>query len=138
MNVDNRPIIAITIGDPAGIGPEVVTKSLLSRQIYDMCRPLVFGEAGILAAMMQLLGASLHINKVTGPDKVIGKFGTIDLLDLHNLKPEDVNFGVVNKDCGRAAMEYISTALAILMRLWKNIRRRGYCMTAQEIFKNWA
>lgn len=115
MNADNRPVIAITIGDPAGIGPEVVIKSLLARQTYDICRPLVIGEAGILTAMMHLLDSPLEINKVTGPDEATGQFGTIDLLDLPNLKPEDIDFGIVNKDCGRAAMEYISTAAELVM-----------------------
>ena len=115
MNDDNRPVIAITIGDPAGIGPEVVIKSLLARQIYDICRPLIIGEAGILDTMVRLLDAPLEINRITGPAGVIGQFGTIDLLDLHNLKPEDVDFGVISKACGRAAMEYISTAAELVM-----------------------
>ena len=51
MTGDNRPIIAITIGDPAGIGPEVVVKVLANKEIYDLCRPLVIGEgATVLAA----------------------------------------------------------------------------------------
>ena len=45
MTVDQRPIIAITIGDPAGIGPEVVVKALADKAIYEMCRPLVIGES---------------------------------------------------------------------------------------------
>ena len=115
MNADNRPVIAITIGDPAGIGPEVVIKSLLSPQTYDICRPLVIGQAGILIAMMHLLDAPLEINKVTGPEEMIGQFGTIDLLDLPDHKLEDFKFGIVNKACGRAAMKFISTAAELVM-----------------------
>jgi 4-hydroxythreonine-4-phosphate dehydrogenase len=114
MDIDNRPVIALTIGDPAGIGPEVVIKSLFSKQTYDICRPLVIGEAGVLATMIKILDARLEMNKITSPAGVIGQFGTIDLLDLHNIKPEELDFGVISKACGRAAMEYVSTAAELV------------------------
>ena len=64
MTGDKRPIIAITIGDPAGIGPEVVVKALANKAIYDMCRPLVIGESATLRAAIELIKKPLNIHAV--------------------------------------------------------------------------
>ena len=56
------PIIAITMGDAAGVGPEVVMKSLGAADLYERCRPLVIGDAGRLREAGALVGSSLAVN----------------------------------------------------------------------------
>jgi 4-hydroxy-L-threonine phosphate dehydrogenase PdxA len=61
MTIKQRPIIAITMGDAAGIGPEIIVKALLSEQIYSICRPLLVGEGTTMSAMMGLLDSPLKL-----------------------------------------------------------------------------
>ncbi len=116
MTTKQRPILAITMGDAAGIGPEVTVKALLSRQIYDICRPLVVGEGITISAMIRLLDSPLKLHPVEKAGEVQGQYGTIDLLDLHNLDQKDVTIGKVCKACGKAAMEYITKAAELALQ----------------------
>ena len=62
-----KPILAITMGDPAGIGPEIVAKALNHRETYEKCRPVVSGDAAVMGQAVKLLGLPLEVNAV---DKV--------------------------------------------------------------------
>ena len=115
MTVKGKPIIAITMGDAAGIGPEIIVKALQSEYIYDMCRPLLIGDGGIMADMIGLLGSGIELHPVNMVDEVKGKPGTIDLLDLHNLDRGEVTFGRVSPACGRAAMQYVVRAAELII-----------------------
>ena len=102
-----RPIIAITMGDAAGVGPEIIVKALTSGPIYDICRPLVVGEGVSISVMITLLNSPLKLHFIDKASDVQGQYGTIDLLDMHNLDQKEVIVGKVGKACGKAAMEYI-------------------------------
>ena len=115
-----RPVIAITMGDAAGIGPEVVVKALLSRNVYDICRPLVIGDGATLLAVITMLDNPAKLSPVSTVREVRGQYSTIDLIDLHNLEPGEVIIGEVCQACGRAAMEYI--AVAAQMALHNEVR----------------
>lgn len=108
--VEERPIIAVTMGDAAGVGPEVIVKALLSRQVYAVCRPLVVGDGGIVQKVIGLLKAPLRLRAVRVAAEARGEFGSVDIIDLHNLEGEDVIPGKLCAACGRAAMEYIAKA----------------------------
>ena len=73
MTVEKRPVIAITIGDPAGIGPEVVVKALSDETIYDICRPFVIGESAAVRAAIALTGKNLNLNPIDKVSDTIGK-----------------------------------------------------------------
>ncbi len=63
-----KPILAITMGDPSGIGPEVTVKALAHPQVFDVCNPLVIGDRRILERALPNLGiAHLHIDEAGGP-----------------------------------------------------------------------
>jgi len=111
-----RPVIAITMGDAAGVGPEIIVKALISRQIYDMCCPLVVGDAGAMSAALRLVESPLRLHPIDGVDELLGNYGTIDLIDLHNLDPKDVTTGRVCRACGKAAMEYIIKAADLALK----------------------
>lgn len=115
MVTHRRPIIAVTTGDAAGIGPEIVVKSLHSQEICRICRPLVLADADILSDVMKALSSPLKIRRVRPSDEVKGESGTIDVIDLKNLNKKEIIPGQVCTACGKAAMEYISEAARLAM-----------------------
>jgi 4-hydroxythreonine-4-phosphate dehydrogenase len=115
MTLQPRPIIAITMGDASGVGPEVIIKALLSRPIYDICRPLVFGAGTVMAEEIRSLDSPLKLNNVADVDDLRGQYGTVDLLDLHNLDLKEVATGRVCPPCGKAAMEYLARAAGLVL-----------------------
>lgn len=115
MESKERPVIAITIGDPAGIGPEVVVKALDNQEIYWLCRPLVIGEGAAVQAAIKLVNKPLALRPVEKTSDVIGNYGTIDILDQHNLDWNMVKTGCVSPECGRASMEYLEKAMRLAL-----------------------
>jgi 4-phospho-D-threonate 3-dehydrogenase / 4-phospho-D-erythronate 3-dehydrogenase len=116
MVKDNRPVIAITMGDPAGIGPEVVVKALAAGEVYELCRPLVIGEGSIIQKTLEFSGIQARINKVNSPQEAQFRPGLIDLIDLHNLDEQQVVMGSISAACGKASLEYIYQAAGMAVR----------------------
>jgi 4-hydroxythreonine-4-phosphate dehydrogenase len=115
MKTDKRPIVAITMGDASGIGPEVIAKALSSRAIYTLCRPLVIGESRIMKKALVLAASAEELHIINDAHSATGKYGEIDLLDLHNLDEKDVKVGRVCRACGKAAVEYIIKAAQLAL-----------------------
>ncbi|OGO36151.1 MAG: 4-hydroxythreonine-4-phosphate dehydrogenase PdxA [Chloroflexi bacterium RBG_16_57_8] len=113
---DTRPVIAITMGDAAGIGPEVVARALLSEDIHRICRPLVIGETGVMERAASLAGREVRFRRVNLAAEVEGTHGTVDILDMRNLDVGKVVFGRVSAVCGKAAMEYIDEAARMALQ----------------------
>ena len=101
------PLLGITMGDPAGIGPEIAIKALLRPEIYEICRPILVGEAKAFEFINQHLhlGAKFHLVKEPSEGKYV--HGTIDLLDLHSVSLEGISFGEVNAACGEASFQSV-------------------------------
>jgi 4-hydroxythreonine-4-phosphate dehydrogenase len=116
---DDRPIIGITMGDPVGIGPEIILLSLCNPSIYNTCRPLVIGDFQILDAVKKCVRSKLHIKSVKDPDEGLYKFGSIDLLNLSEIVPDKVLWGNPTAETARAMVRYIMVAsdLAIKGRI---------------------
>ncbi len=111
-----RPLLAITLGDPAGIGPEVTLKALQHDQVYMSARPFVVGDARILArAAAWVGGAPLRLEVVETPAAGSYTPGTLTVLDLHNADPAAIAPGKVSADAGKAAVEYVFTACDLAM-----------------------
>jgi 4-hydroxythreonine-4-phosphate dehydrogenase len=111
-----RPILAITLGDPAGVGPEIILKALVREDVFSRCRPLVIGDARILERASGWLDSPLlPIEAVTDPRAGQYEKGTLPLLDLHNAAPEDCPVGKVSAPAGRAAVEYVFRACDLAM-----------------------
>ena len=109
--VDSRPRLAITLGDPAGIGPEVVLKALQHGEVFASCRPLVIGDQGVLnrAAAWLEIRPRYEIIVDAGGDYRFEE-GTVPLLDLANVELADAPVGQVSAGAGRAAAEYVMRA----------------------------
>lgn len=111
-----KHIIAITMGDPAGIGSEICVKVLAKREVYEKCQPLVVGDARCIEDAMRFTGNNnLKVNVVNSPQEGKYALGTIDVLDLHNIDMDKLEYGKVSAMCGKAAGEYIEKAIEIAM-----------------------
>jgi 4-phospho-D-threonate 3-dehydrogenase / 4-phospho-D-erythronate 3-dehydrogenase len=115
MDMEERPLIAITIGDPAGIGPEVVLKALYSQEIYSICSPVVIGDVSVLNAATKFLNFPLALHLIENVSETGGNYGIIDLIDLHNLDWNNIKIGRVSRECGKASMEYIDKAIQLVL-----------------------
>lgn len=108
----NRPVIGITMGDAAGVGPEIIMKSLAHASVYEACRPLVIGDAKRLAEAGKRAGVTLNIHSISSPEQALFRHGEVDCIDLH-LIPEDLPFGKLSAIAGDAAYQYIARTVEL-------------------------
>ncbi|MBE0654663.1 MAG: 4-hydroxythreonine-4-phosphate dehydrogenase PdxA [Bacteroidales bacterium] len=109
------PVIGITMGDPAGVGPEIICKSLLKKDIYDQCKPLVVGDARVFEAIVKRLGFPVQIHAIHDVKQARFESGTLDVLDLNNYEGEIV-YGKVSSAAGLAAFESIEKLIELAMK----------------------
>jgi len=108
-----RPLVAVTMGDPAGIGPEIILKALTDETVMAACRPLVIGDRRVLEQARRVSGFHGAIKTVAGPEDCTHTPGTVNLLDLHNVDLGSLQVGVVQGMGGRAAFDYLERAVAL-------------------------
>jgi 4-hydroxythreonine-4-phosphate dehydrogenase len=108
-------LIAITMGDPAGIGAEVSLKALLDPELYAMCRPLVVGTLAVLEQMRDVLHSGQRLQAVTNPSEGGYTLGIVDVLDLSSEHSGPFPLGVAAKENGAAAVAYVEKAIALAM-----------------------
>ncbi|MFQ6028044.1 MAG: 4-hydroxythreonine-4-phosphate dehydrogenase PdxA [Dehalococcoidia bacterium] len=110
MEENQKPAIAITMGDPCGIGPEVVVKALADPRVYASCRPVVIGNTYAMRQAVRVTGLRLQINETEDPVEAGQDPSVVDVVDIHNLNPEDITVGKLSVPCGKAAMEWVTKA----------------------------
>ncbi|MDE5725926.1 MAG: 4-hydroxythreonine-4-phosphate dehydrogenase PdxA [Duncaniella sp.] len=110
-----RPILAITMGDPAGIGPEIVVRALSHKETYEQCRPIVTGDAAVMKEAVKLLGFDFKVNPVSDVKDALFEYGTIDVYDLGCIDMSTFKFGEVQPQCGNAAFVSIRKAIDLAM-----------------------
>lgn len=109
------PILAITMGDPAGIGPEICARSLNHKEVYDQCRPLIVGDAKILQKAIDLLGLKLQVNAIQDVKQAKFEYGTADIYDMNLIDLSTFQWGQVQVQCGNAAFQYVRKAIDLAM-----------------------
>lgn len=113
--MNNRQIIAIPMGDAAGIGPEIAVKSLTNKEIYDVCKPVIVGDLDVIRKAVNITKADVDINNIEDPENGVYKIGTIDVIDLNNIDADNLAYGEVSAKCGEAAYEYIKKSVELAM-----------------------
>lgn len=103
------------MGDAAGIGPEIIVKALADKELYEVARPVVFGDKKIMERAIGIVGASLTCRVISEPAQGGKEYGVIDIIDLDNL-PADLPFSQVDARAGKAAYEYIEKAVSYAMK----------------------
>jgi 4-phospho-D-threonate 3-dehydrogenase / 4-phospho-D-erythronate 3-dehydrogenase len=109
----NLPTIAITMGDAAGIGPEIIMKALSSAEVHALCKPLVIGDGARLRRAGQIVGSPLDVLSLEHPEGAAGRRDVVDCVDL-KLIPDDLPFGKTSAVAGEAAYRYIERAVRIV------------------------
>lgn len=109
----NRPLLGITMGDPAGVGPEIIARALDRAEVYTTSRPLVLGDAETLRRAISLLDLNLTLHPVTNPAAAMFQPGQIDLLQITPPPAEPVAFGKLSAEAGRIGVEAVKLAVTL-------------------------
>ncbi|MBN1401022.1 MAG: 4-hydroxythreonine-4-phosphate dehydrogenase PdxA [Anaerolineae bacterium] len=109
--MSDKPIIAITIGDPAGIGPEVTAKALAHPDVWAEARPLIVGDASVMLKAASLCASPLAIHPIADVEAARYDPAAPDVLDLHNVDLATLPLGQVSAAAGRAAVDYVERAV---------------------------
>lgn len=110
-----KPIIAVTMGDPAGIGPEIVAKSIADKATFDVARCIVIGDKKVMEKAIKIVGADLKVNVVDSPADGDYSYGVLNIIDLDNIDMSRFEYGKINAMCGQAAFDYIKKSIEITM-----------------------
>ena len=118
MNEKYKPLIGITIGDPAGIGPEIILKALNESKLYEECRPFVIGSKKILerAAVEALHMDHLKTRKITVPKEAEYEYGTINIVETGDYDIEKLEWGKEQALAGQIAMDAIDKSIEMGMK----------------------
>lgn len=108
-----KPLIAIPMGDPAGIGPEIVVKALRKPEVLEVARCIVIGDKKIMEHAIQFTDVTMQIKVIQKPDEGDYKEGILNLIDLDNVDMEEFTIGQVSGMCGKAAYEYIEKSIEL-------------------------
>ncbi|HEX9017325.1 MAG TPA: 4-hydroxythreonine-4-phosphate dehydrogenase PdxA [Chloroflexota bacterium] len=107
----DKPIIGVTMGDPAGVGPEIVARAVASPEVRETARVVVFGTASLMERALALVSAGIDVNRVSRVSESSFSSRAVDVLDVApaagSVKP-----GVIQGSAGQAAFEYVSRAIS--------------------------
>jgi 4-hydroxythreonine-4-phosphate dehydrogenase len=107
------PMIGVTLGDPTGVGPEVVAKALAHREIYEKCRPLAIGSSSALRRIIEICGLDQEVRNVERVGDAEFEFGVIDVLDLWNVDHSELPFKEPTAEGGAAAATAVIEAVKL-------------------------
>ncbi|MBB2903546.1 4-hydroxythreonine-4-phosphate dehydrogenase [Kineococcus radiotolerans] len=115
MSSSTNPAIAVTMGDGAGVGPEVVVAALLHPSVVETSRSVVVGDAARLRQAADVLGVDVEVVPVQGVEDAVFEAGRINVIDL-GLLPADLPWGELSPVAGDAAYHYVRVASEMAMR----------------------
>ena len=109
----SKPLIAVTMGDPAGVGPEIVAKSLASEAVTEVADCVIVGDKKCMENAIRIVGADLEIRVIQKPSEGQYEKGIMNLIDLDNVDMDVFEFGKVSGMCGKAAYDYIAKSIEL-------------------------
>lgn len=108
-----KPVIALTMGDPAGIGPEIIVKALANHAVREHAVCIVIGDRKVLGLAMETTGMELEIHKIGKAEEARDEKGVLNLIDLDNVDMGAFAWGKASAMCGRAAYGYIEKSIQL-------------------------
>ncbi len=111
-----KALIAVPMGDPAGIGPEIVARAAADPELFQTADCLVIGDRKVMEEAIRITGENLKIHVIQDPADGNYEERVLNLIDLDNIRMEDFAFGRVSAMCGRAAFEYIAKSIELAMQ----------------------
>ena len=112
---DRKPLIAVPIGDPAGVGPEIVAKACALEKVNSAADVVAIGDRQVLENAIHIVGGNLKIHVVESPAEGDYRPGILNLIDLDNIDQSKFSYGVVQAMCGKASFEYIKKSVELAM-----------------------
>ena len=112
---EKLPLLGISAGDPAGVGPEISAKALLNEETYTICRPLVVCDGWIMEQIVGLCKFDLKVNKISDPSEGKYEYGTLDVLDMKNVDRDEFRFNEVAAMTGKASYEYVAKVIELAL-----------------------
>jgi 4-hydroxythreonine-4-phosphate dehydrogenase len=113
--MERKPLIVITMGDPAGIGPEIIAKVLDGGEILPLCRPVVIGDAGVMRKLIEEMRLPVTVNCIASLSQAAPAKDRIDVLDLKNVDLTAHEWGKPGASSGTSVVEYIKKAVELTM-----------------------
>lgn len=111
-----KPIIGITMGDPGSVGPELSVKALLDSTLYEICRPIIIGDAPVMQAALRVVGChNVEINAVDSVNQARFEYGFIDVLDLGAISMNKVDIGKFTATNGAASFRYVEKVIRLAL-----------------------
>jgi 4-hydroxythreonine-4-phosphate dehydrogenase len=112
---ETRPVLAVTMGDPAGIGPEIAVRALLAPEVRDCSRSFLIGDARVFERALSVCGLSASLNRIAGPEAIADRDGVIDVVHQDTADPRVLQMGKVQALGGEAAYAAIRTSIDLAM-----------------------
>lgn len=112
----NKKLVVISSGDPAGIGPEIIIKSLAESSIFRRITPLVIGDCKVFRKTTRIINTSFDLITSKSATGACVKENTVNFIDIDNVSFKKFRFGATDKDYGKAAMEYLSLGVDIVAK----------------------
>ena len=110
-----KPVIAVPIGDPAGVGPEITVKALASDTVKECADCIIIGDGGIISQAISITGVPLKVHTCDDVTDADFSEGVLNLIDLRNIDMSSFKFGTVQAMCGQAAFDYIKKSIELAM-----------------------
>jgi 4-phospho-D-threonate 3-dehydrogenase / 4-phospho-D-erythronate 3-dehydrogenase len=111
-----KKIIGITMGDPAGIGPEISIKAFQNKSLYEKCNPLLIGDKSIVESYLEKFPEfNMKVNAITTPEDGLYEWGTMDVIDLASVDAKELPIGEVSKEAGNAAYLYVEKVIELAL-----------------------
>lgn len=110
-----KPFIAVPIGDPAGVGPEIVVKAIAESKVTDVANVVVVGDKAVIEQAANIVGLDVKINCIKNPNKGEYLEKVLNLIDLGIIGTDEFEFGNINGACGKAAFAYIAKSIELAM-----------------------
>ena len=110
-----KPVIAVPIGDPAGVGPEIVVKALCSDVVKNCANCIIIGDKKVLEKAIALTNSPLKIHVCNNVKDADFSENVLNLIDLNNIDMNNFQYGVVQAMCGQAAYDYIAKSIELAM-----------------------
>ena len=118
-----KPIVGITMGDPASIGPEITIKALAEKEVYEKCRPVVIGDLCVMEKALDLLRnlteddriRDMRLRGISDIEEALFEYGTIDVLDMGLVEIDRLRIGEVSEMAGEAAFQYVVKVIGLAM-----------------------
>lgn len=115
MSIVKKPVVALTIGDPAGVGPEISIATMMDQGVYDECHPFLIGSVAIIKRAMAIKNCDFAINVIASPTEAKFTFGTLDVLETGDYDCDSIEWGKIQQLAGQMSLDYVMKSIELGM-----------------------